>query len=83
MLEISYVEHKTNEYAWQQVNILAGAFTVNCQASHAIMAMIRCRRSYSKEHWMVVVAEEDLVNHEEPRKGMDRPVIVVIAAHRG
>ena len=27
------------------------------------MSIVMCRRSYHEEHWMVVVAEEDLVNH--------------------
>ena len=39
MLGISYRDHKTNEYVWQQVDILAGtspAFTVNRHASQAI-----------------------------------------------
>ena len=36
-----------------------------------------------KEQRMVVVAEEDIVNHEGQHQKMDRPVDVVIAAHRG
>ena len=42
--------------------------------------MIRCHGSYYKEQWMVVVAEEDLINHGRQHQGMDRPVDVVIAA---
>ena len=39
MIGISQGDHKTNEYVWQQVNILAGmpgAFNVNRQALQAI-----------------------------------------------
>ena len=39
--------------------------------------------SYYKEQWMVVVAEEDLVNMAGQHQGMDRPVDVVIDVHRG
>ena len=47
------------------------------------VVMISYWRSYYKEQWMVVVTEEDCVSHGQ-RQGMDidRPVDVVIAAHR-
>ena len=45
------------------------------------VVMIRCRRSYYKEQWMVVVAQEYLINHEGQYQGTDRPVDVVIAVH--
>ena len=45
--------------------------------------MIRCWKSYYKEQWTVIVAEEDHVYHGGAKLGMDRPVDVVIAAHRG
>ena len=35
----------------------------NFHGSAMSVVMIRCRRSYYKEQWMVVVADEDLVNH--------------------
>ena len=72
MLGISYGEHKANAHERQQVDILAGRHELlNCQpsiiASHhgsaMYVVMTRCRRSCYKEQWMVVVAEEDLVNH--------------------
>ena len=47
------------------------------------MYMIRCRRAYYKEQWTVGVAEEDREIVEGQRQIMDRPVDVVIAAHRG
>ena len=33
------------------------------------VVMIRCRRSYYKEQWVIVVAEEDLVKHESTTSG--------------
>ena len=72
ILGMSYREHKTNEYVWQQVIILAGRLrSVYCQPSgfagfygSAIsIIMMRCRRSYYKGQWFVVIAEEDLINH--------------------
>ena len=47
------------------------------------VVMIRCRIPYYNEQWMVVVAEEYLVNHEGQHQRMDRPVDVVIDAHQG
>ena len=54
---------------WQQVDILAGCqkLLLSSAASYHGSAMyvviIRYLRSYYKEQWTVVVAEEDLVNH--------------------
>ena len=83
MLGISKKEHKTNEYVWEQVTILIGrqeALLSSVASNHGLAryVTIRCRRSYYKEQWMVVVTEEELKN-----KRMDRPVGVIIAAHRG
>ena len=69
MLATSYEEHKTNEYVWQQVSILAGrqelllSTVASYYGSTMSVVMIRCRRSYYKEQWMLGVAEEDRVNH--------------------
>ena len=71
---------------WQQVDPSPDVRSFYCQPSSiasyhgsAMSAvMIRCRSSYYKEQSTVVVAEEDLVEHQ----GMDRPVDVVIAGHR-
>ena len=45
------------------------------------VVMIRGRRSYYKELWMIVVAEEDLQIIEGQHEGMDRPVDVIAANH--
>ena len=79
-------ERKTKDYVWQQVIIVAGRQKLLLSAVEGrklsrfaqYVATIRCRRSYYKEQWMVGVADEDRVN-----QGMNRPVDVVIAAHRG
>ena len=70
MLGISYREHKTNEYVWQQVDILF--LPPPLQTSEAFTVK-RCKLSWfghvyrydrlHKEQRMVVVAEEDLVSH--------------------
>ena len=57
------------KYIWQQVNILAGhqELSLSGITSYHGLAMstifIRCRKSYNKEQWMVVITEEDHVNH--------------------
>ena len=77
MLGISYTEHKTNEYVWQQVNILgrwmSGTDIVNRQASQVIMFRPWMPSRYvAKSH----------ITDDSRRDGMDRPVIVVVAVHR-
>ena len=71
---VSYREHKTNKYrppyGSRPLSSL-DARSFYCQPSRvasshdSVMSAdaIRCRRSYYKEHWMVLVAEEDRVNH--------------------
>ena len=74
MLFISYREHKTIEYAWQQVNILAGR-----QEFFSLSTVKRCKLSrfghvcrydmlpkiipQGTVDCRLVIAEEDLVNH--------------------
>ena len=89
MLGMSYKEHKTNAYVWQQVDILVG-----CQQ----LLTVKCR----KISWFGHVCRHDtlpniilqgtvdsmdsirLVYHGTgQRQGMDRPVDAVIAAHGG
>ena len=68
MLGISYREHKTNEYVWQQVSIVAGPQELllsNVASSHGSttsVAMIRCRRSYCRAPWTESVAKVDRVS---------------------
>ena len=89
MLGVSYREHKTNEYVWQQVIIHTGrqelllSSVASYHGSAVSLMMVRCQRSYYEEQWMVGVAEEDLAIMEGQHQGMDRPVDVVIAAHSG
>ena len=40
-----------------------------------------CLKLYYREELMVVIAEEDCINHGGQYQGMDRPLIVVVAAH--
>ena len=69
MLGISYKEHKTNQYVWKRVNILAGcqelllSTVASCHGSAMSAVMMRCRKSCYKKRWMAVVAEEDRVKH--------------------
>ena len=71
MLGRSYIEHKTNEYLWQQVNILVGrqelllSTVASYHGSTISVVMIR-RRDHATRNseWMVGVAEKDRVNHE-------------------
>ena len=89
---MSYKEHKTIEYVWQQVDIFTTRQErllstikrrLSCHGSAMYVVMIRCRTSYYKEQWMVIIVEEDLVNYGRTTSsngGMDRPVDVVIAA---
>ena len=86
MLVITYREHNTNEYAWQQANILAGhqeLFLSTVKRRKLSWFGHVCRHDtlpkIYKEQWMVIVAEEDHVN----QGGLDRPVVVVIASHCG
>ena len=65
MLGISHREHKPNECVWQHVR------SFYCQLSNVeryhgsamSLIMILCRNSYYKEQWMVVVTDEDRINH--------------------
>ena len=61
-VSLSHREHRTNEHVWQQVTVLAGRqkFLLLSVTSYHVSAMIRCRNG---EQWMVVVTEEDRVNH--------------------
>ena len=74
---ICYRQHKTNEYVQQQVNIIAGrqelllSIVAGYHDSAMSVVMIRCRRW--KEPWMVVAAQEDLVNHGRATSRRDRP----------
>ena len=58
---ISYAEHKTNEYVWQQVNILAGhqeillSVVVICHGSTMPAVMMHCQNSYYREQYMVLL----------------------------
>ena len=71
MVGILYIEHQTNEYVWQQVNILAEPRKLSLSTVKRRMLpwfghVCRhdtLRRLRYVEHRMVVVAEEDLVNH--------------------
>ena len=86
MLSVSYREHKTNAHVRQQVNVLPDirrsysqlSTVASYHGSGMYAVMIRYRKSFYNDQWMVVVAEEDSVN-----EWMDRPVsIVVIAVSR-
>ena len=79
MLGISYRDHKTNEYVWQQVSILAGR-------QELLLSTVKrrkisrfghvCRHSWyaaedhtTKEQWVVVVPKENFVNHGRTTSG--------------
>ena len=61
MIGISYREHKTNEYVWHQVSILAGpqelllTGVASFHGSAMSVATIRCRGSYYKVPWTAEV----------------------------
>ena len=86
LLGISYGEHKTNKYVWHQVNVLPGhqellpSSIAVCYVSAISVINICCRRSYYRGQWMVVIAEEDLMDHggTASRNGQ-----VIIATRRG
>ena len=72
MLGISYREHKTNEYIWQQVSIAAGPqeLLLSTVKHHKLswfgvsVAMIRCWRSCCRAPWTEVVPEVDRISRE-------------------
>ena len=89
MLGISYRESvkQTNMYGNRSIST-ADVTIFNCQPSSvasyhgtAMYVKMRCRRSYYNEQWLVVVAEEDLVNHGRtgttPRNGQASRAIQV------
>ena len=61
MLGISYREQKMTEYVWQRELLLLTYKGYHGSAMSAVT--IRCHKSCRKEQWLVVVAEEDRVNH--------------------
>ena len=79
MLDLSYRE--------RNVNFLAGetqrAVIVNGHASQVIMVRpYHIPRHGKLPKTMLLVAEEDRVNHERTRSGIDRPVTDIVAQRR-
>ena len=49
---------------WTPAEVRQELLLSNVASYHGlVMSAVRCRRSYYKEQWMVVVTEEDLVDH--------------------
>ena len=77
------------EYVWKPVNVLVERqelylSTVASFHGPAMSAVtIRWQKLHYRGQQMAVVAEEDGVDHGGQHQGMDRPVDVVIVAHRG